>query len=657
MARNQLLSKYNFGNDPSFLTLSQCVTQIHKTIVQTRMQPIGALFDRCERLVRDLSRQLGKEVELEVTGGDLELDRSVLEAFADPLTHLIRNALDHGLETAAARQAAGKPPAGLLKISSREQAGEVILAVEDDGRGINAEIIREKCISRGVISAERAAVLSPREILDFIFQPGFSTKDEVTNLSGRGVGLDVVRMNLEALGGVVTVQSTPGHGTAFLARLPLTQALVSSSLISALIVACGGHRYAIPQTAVDEIIKVEPRGDRDDLRLLNGKMVYQLRELALPVVALAQVLGDESGASAQPRTLVVMQFRGQLFGLLVDTVIGVEEIVVRPLPALVKKCKVFSGHTIMGDGQVALILDSHGIIDKQRLDFVESQSIAPLIAAGAGELTDGQQRLVVFSYADCEHFAIPLEMVSLIEKVPLSAIRRIGPHEFIQVKQRTLPLMRLDKVMAVGGLPELTDAYLLVPTRVSYPIAVLAGRSIEVVEAVTHYEAQLSDGQGMLGTFVQGGRLVVLLDLYKLFEKHSPNRFSVASVDQRAAHILLAEDSPFFQNLFRSYLDRPPRRMTVVGDGEAALALLRARPTEFDLVLSDIEMPKMDGHELIKQIRLDKSLQKLPVIAVTSKSSPEDVDRGLKEGFDSYLIKVDKDQLISTIARHLQHKI
>ncbi len=533
----------------------------------------------------------------------------------------------------------------------------MILAVEDDGRGIDAQSIRDKCIARGLLTAERAATLSPRQILDFIFQSGFSTRDTVTNLSGRGVGLDVVRTNLEAMGGVVEVQSTPGKGTAFVARLPLTQALVSSSLISALIVVSDTHRYAIPQTAVDEIIKVDHRKDRGSIQLLNGQTVYQLRDLLLPVISLAEVLGhNDRSSGTKDVILIVMQFRGNLFGVLVDAVLGVDEIVVRPLPELVKTCKVFSGHTVMGDGKIALILDSSGIIDQQGLKFEDAHSVTPLMTARSNEGNENLYRLVVFSYADDEYFAIPLEMVSLIEKVPISAIRRVGPNEYIQVMQKTLPLMRLDKVMQVGELPKLTSTYLMVPARVSFPIAILAGTSISVVETVSQYEAQMSDGRGMLGTFMHQGKLVVLLDLYKLFERHSPDRFKKDEVNKRPAHILIAEDSPFFQNLIRSYLDQPPRRITVVGDGAAALHLLRSRPTEYDLLVSDIEMPIMDGFELIKQIRLDQSLRSLPVVAVTSKSSPEDIERGLREGFSSYLIKVDKEQLISTIERYLSLK-
>lgn len=655
MARNQLLSKYNFADDPAFVTLSQCVTQVHKTIVQTRMHQIGTLFDRCERLTRDLARQLGKEVVLEVAGRELELDRSVLEAFSDPLTHLLRNAVDHGLESPSERQAAGKSRVGHVKLTAKQQGAEIILAIEDDGRGIDPDVIRQKAIQRKVITAERATTLDRRALLDLIFRSGFSTRDEATSLSGRGVGLDVVRTNLEALGGIVEVQSNVGQGSAFVARLPLTQALVSSSLISALVVTCGDERYAIPQTAVDEIIKVDAHRERDRIRMLNGRMVYQLRDTVLPVVSLRRALElapTTMEADERERILIVIQFRQQLFGLLVDVILGVDEIVVRPLPRLVKNCGIFSGHTVMGDGRIALILDSGGIVERQQLVFSE-QSFANLLH-GDHEHQEGAQRLVVFSYADSEYFAIPLEMVSLIEKISLSSIHRVGAQEFIQVMQRTLPLLRLDRVMGVTALPRIEETCVLVPARVSYPIAVLTGRRVAVVDVVQNYEARLSDGKGILGTFMHDGNLVMVLDLYRLYERHSPDRFRLSAVEHRPAQILLAEDSPFFQNLVRSYLEHPPRRLTVANDGQEALELLQAHPEDYDVLVTDIEMPRMDGFELVRKIRSDVNLRTLPVIAVTSLATPEHVERGLREGFDSYLIKIDKEQLVTTLDRYLE---
>ena len=245
-------------------------------------------------------------------------------------------------------------------------------------------------------------------------------------------------------------------------------------------------------------------------------------------------------------------------------------------------------------------------------------------------------------------------MVSLIESVSLTEIRRVGAQEYIQVMQRTLPLLRLDKVMGVGSLPKLTESYVLVPARVSYPIAVLTGRRIKVVDIAEQFESRLSDGQGMLGTFMDGNNLVMMLDLYRLFERHSPDRFRLVPVEHRPAHILLAEDSPFFQNLIRSYLEHPPRQLTVVADGQEALELLQASPQDFDVLVSDIEMPRMDGFELVRRIRADAVLRSLPVIAVTSLASAEHVERGIREGFDSYLIKIDKEQLVATIDRHLE---
>ena len=236
-------------------------------------------------------------------------------------------------------------------------------------------------------------------------------------------------------------------------------------------------------------------------------------------------------------------------------------------------------------------------------------------------------------------------MVSLIERVKLSAIRRVGAHEYVQVAQRTLPLMRLNELMPVGKLPPIDDGYLIIPSRVSFPIAVLAGRHVSVIDVVQHYESRLSDGQGVLGTFIHEDKFIVLLDLYRLFERHSPERFKQSSTEQRPMHLLLAEDSPFFQNLIRSYLEHPPRQLTVVGDGEAALNLLQAQPDQFDMLVSDIEMPRMDGFTLVKKIRADATLRGLPVIAVMS-WPPPNIERGIQAGFDSYMVKVDKEALL-----------
>ena len=653
MARNQLLARNGFADDPAFVTLSQCVTEVHKTIVRTRMNPIGTLFDRCERLVRDLCRQLDREVRLEISGRELQLDRSVLDSFADPLTHLIRNALDHGLESPAEREAAGKPRVGVLRLGAVERSGEVILSVEDDGRGIDLARIAESAVGKGLVSAARAPYLSRRATLDLLFQPGFSTRDEVTTLSGRGVGLDVVRTNIQKLGGTVEAEGSPGRGALFTARIPLAQALVSSSLISAIIVRCGEQRFAIPQTAVDEIIRLDSRTDL--IRQINGRAICQLRDQVLPVVHLAEALGVPAAGEDDGRILIMMQFRDRLFGVRTGAILGVEEIVVRPLPELVRGVGLFSGHTVMGDGRVALILDANGIIQRQGLVFAGEDSDAhPSLAAGRNE---GPQRLVVFNFAEDEHFAIPLEMVSYVEKIPTSAIKRVGAREFIQVNQRTMPLMRLDKVMSVGAMPACSDACVIIPARVSYPIAVLAGRSVRVVEVAEQYESRLSDGHGMLGTFTHGDDLVMLIDLYHLFERHSPEKFHTVSQERRPAHILLAEDSPFFQNLIRSYLENPPRHLTIAGNGRIAWEILQARPDEFDLLVTDIEMPEMDGFELVRKIRHDERLRSLPVIAVTSLASSQHIDRGMREGFDSYLVKIDKEQLLKTIARHLDRGV
>jgi len=658
MARNQLVSNYHNTDDAAFLSLSQCVTEVHQTIVQTRMQSIGTLFDRCERMVRDLARQLGKEVRLEVTGSEVELDRSVIEAFSDPLSHLIRNALDHGLESPTHRISQGKPRVGTLRLSVHQQADEIILSLEDDGQGIDPEQIRTAAQAGGIISESVAKQLSPQQVIDLIFHPGFSTSQQVTQLSGRGVGLDVVRTNLEILGGIVEVQSTRGKGTIFLARLPLTQALVTSSLIPSIVVNCETEQYLIPQSSVAEIIPILAQDIKGSLHPINNRILYQLRDLVLPVVELRELF-HPAGKTTSPikfsdQVLIVMHFREKLFGVLVDAVIGYEEVVVRPLPGLVRNCKIFGGLTVMGNGRVCLILDAAGIVATGEFNFTRESMIHDPNHFVSQD-SETSQRYIVFNFAENEYFAIPLEMVSYIEKISLSSIRPVGTNEYIQVAQRTLPLLRLDRVLSVGPLQPLTTGHMLIPSRVNYPIAVLTGKSIQMVDVVHQYESRLSDAQGILGTFIHEDKLVMMLDLYRLFEQHSPDRYTRVAVNQRPAHILVAEDSPFFQNLLRSYLEQPQRHITMVEDGEEALEVLRQRPNQFNLIVSDIEMPNLDGFGLIQAIRADTKFREIPVIALTSLSSPTHVERGMQAGFDSYLIKIDKEQLLSTIEQYLIH--
>jgi two-component system chemotaxis sensor kinase CheA len=693
MARNQLLTRHQFGDDVAFATLSRCIAEVHKSVVQSRMVPVSELFDRFFRVVRDLAKRLGKEVELQIDGAEIELDRTILESFADPMTHLVRNALDHAIETPAERAAAGKHRTGRLVLRAYQQSGEIIIEVEDDGRGIDPELVRRKAVEKGLLDPAKAAQLNRQACIELIMLPGFSTRSEATDLSGRGVDMDVVKTNIERIGGTIGIHTEPGTGTVFAFRLPMTQAIVSSSLISALVVVVGDQRYAIPESAVNEIIRIDPQDPADRITGLEGKDVYQLRNKVLSIIHLEDAFGEPrtfvhprtgevlpdrrvrvvdrrqtqdpaetarwaGRRSGQERrrtrqTLVVVEFRRSLFGLMVDRVQGIEEIVVRPTPALVKGAAAFAGHTVLGDGRVVLMLDLPGVVARMGLRFAEHEHEQ---AKRPRALRTGQQ-MVMFESAKGEHFAIPLMMISLIEKIPAKDIRRIGSREFYQLKQETIPLLRLDRHLDVSPLPETGDYHLLLPAHVHHPIGILAGADLRIIDVAERFDGRVEHKNGLVGTFLHQDVLVMLIDIYGLFAAAAPDHYSEQDRELGGpARILLAEDTLFFCKLMQQYLKHPGVELTVVYDGQQAWDLLNRKRERFDLILSDIEMPNMNGFDLVRNIKGHPELRQTPVIALTSLSDEESRRRGMKAGFDEYAVKIDKDTLLDLVFSHLRRR-
>jgi two-component system, chemotaxis family, sensor kinase CheA len=662
MARNQLMNEFDFRGNAAFRTLSQCISGVHETVIETRMQTTGSLFERYRRIVRDLSRQLNKEVALHIEGGDLELDRTILESFADPLTHLIRNSLDHALETPAEREETGKNRQGNIYLRSYVHSGEIILAVEDDGRGISAERVCQKAVSKGVITKEQADQLSEHQKVMLIFQPGFSTKDQATDVSGRGVGMDVVRNNIEAVGGTIDVVTKVGSGTTFSAILPLAKALVSSSLTKALVIEIENEHFAIPETAISEIIQYDEKAIANIVQV-DGERVYKLRDQLVALLDLRGALGMEPDFTKDKQScLVILQYRKHQFGAIVDRVHGIQEIIVRETPKLLSNCGVFSGHTVLGTGRVSLILDIHGLVNKLSLRFVDQkrdQNSRQLTSAQSGNAritkTLPKQKMVVFSYSDNEFFAIPLELVAIIERISLDSLRKVGNKEYCQIKNETISIMRLDSFLPITPFdPENHDCCLIRPAAVSYPIGILTGPNITVIEVDDNFESRLDDNQGIVGTFLHNENLVMLLDVFSVFEKHAPDKIKKQDEKTRNAKILVAEDSLFFRKLINQYITREEWTVEIVEDGLEAWEKLCAEPNRYDLVISDINMPRMDGFQLATKIREDKRFDALPLVALTTLSDDHFREKGLSLGFDRYVIKIDKNHVRSTVAECLQ---
>lgn len=662
MARNQLMNEFDFRGNAAFRTLSQSITGVHETVIETRMQTTGSLFERYRRIVRDLSRQLNKEVALHIEGGDLELDRTILESFADPLTHLIRNSLDHALETPAEREAAGKNRQGNIYLRSYVHSGEIILAVEDDGRGICAKRVCEKAVSKGVITQEYANQLSEHQKVMLIFHAGFSTKDQATDVSGRGVGMDVVRNNIEAVGGSIDVVTKVGSGTTFSAILPLAKALVSSSLTKALIVDIQQERFAIPETAISEIIQYDEKAIANIVQV-DGENVYQLRDKLVALLDLREALAmDKNFERDKHSCLVILQYRKHQFGAIVDKVLGIQEIIVRGTPKLLASCGVFSGHTVLGTGQVSLILDINGLVNKLALKFFDQKKLKsnrPANLDSAGPLKTSKnlpkQKMVVFSFADHELFAIPLELVAIIERISLDSIRTVGSKEYCQIKNETISVMRLDSFLPITPFgTENKDCCLIRPAAVSYPIGILTGPNVSVIDVDDDFESRLDDNKGIVGTFLHNDNLVMLLDVFSVFEKHAPDKIKKQDTQTRQAKILVAEDSLFFRKLIKQYMTREEWTVEIVNDGLEAWEKLLAEPQRYDLVISDINMPRMDGFQLASKIREDRRFDMLPLVALTTLSDDHFREKGLSLGFDRYVIKIDKNHVRSTVSECLQ---
>ncbi len=672
MSRNQLRTCYSFADDPAFATLSQAITEVHRSVVQTRMKAVSSLFDRFKRVVRDLSKQLGKSVELRTEGGEMELDRTILEAFVDPLMHMIRNSIDHGIEDEKERQRSAKPHTATIILKAYQESGEIIIAVCDDGRGIDIGRVKAKALEKGMITPVQAESMPDSQALMLIFEAGFSTAQQLSEVSGRGVGMDVVRTNIENIGGVLDCHSETGKGTTIQARLPLTKAMVASSLISALVVSVGEHRLCIPQSAVNELIRVSDDDRKKKIRVLQGQEVFQHRELVVPIIPLAEALGinsrfeDESlaeqstnvlSAALKAQTLIVLQHRQNLVGMMVDEIIGIEEAVVRELPKLAAGSNVFGGHTVLGDGQVVMLVDIGGVVERMKMKFTHGirRVESNLPALSVGKRSD-RQTMIIFNYSENEHFAVPLELVSLVEKIKASDIHKVGDRSYYPIKNNTIPLLYLDKHLPISPIdPDLEYYNLILPARVKFPIGIITNTNISVHDISERFDSRITHDKGVLGTFMHEKKLVMLLDLYALFENDDPDHFDTGKKETcTPARILIVEDSLFYRKLNSTYLSGPDRKLTIVNDGREALTALRQNPEGYDLVVTDIEMPNMNGFELVKAVRGDPLLMELPVIALTALQDEASRARGVRLGFDEYVVKVDKDSLIRCVENYAQ---
>jgi two-component system, chemotaxis family, sensor kinase CheA len=526
LARNQLLQISSTVEDTGLQAVSQrmnlIATELQGEIMKTRMQPIGNIWSQFPRTVRDVALACGKEVGIEMEGKETELDKTIIEAIKDPLAHLVRNSVDHGIELPEDRVKAGKDRTGRLILRAFHEGGQVNIEITDDGAGLNGDRIRKKAVERGVVNAGQAGRMTEHEIFNLIFLPGFSTAEKVTNVSGRGVGMDVVKTNVEKIGGTVDVQSTRGRGTTVRVKIPLTLAI-----IPALVVTCGGDRYAIPQVSLLELVRLEGDEVGKGIELVHGAPVYRLRGRLLPLVYLNRELKlavDEHAATNGDGAvnIVVLQADERQFGLVVDQINDTEEIVVKPLRRQLKTVKTFAGSSIMGDGKVALILDVLGLA--QRANVITETRDRALTEKAAESAASGEEKqtFLLFAGPGDSRMAIPLSTLARLEEFPVAEVEMSGSQWVTQYRGQILPLVRLNVVLEERR--NKLRALQALPTADSGPIQVLVlnheGRSFGlVVDRILDIVEDRADVRSaatrpaVLYSVVIGDRVTEMLDI------------------------------------------------------------------------------------------------------------------------------------------------
>jgi two-component system chemotaxis sensor kinase CheA len=563
LSRNQLLRAVSGhvreipGLAAILQNISQVTSELQEGIMQTRMQPIGTVFNRFPRIIRDMARQLGKQIDIRIQGAEVELDKSIVELLTDPLTHIIRNCADHAIEMPDERRRMKKNPVGQLLLHAYHQGGQVIIAITDDGRGIDPRKVAAKAVAKGIVTEAQSREMTDRELVNLVFAPGFSTAETVTDISGRGVGMDVVRSNTEKLGGHVELETQAGVGTTVLLRLPLTLAIIPS-----MIVGVGCDRFAIPQVNVVEFVWVRAADVSRRIERVHGAEVLRLRSRLLPLVRLADVLGvprtfpdpehgervpdrrqeladrrglplDEARAPER-RTdwrsdynIVVLRLGSNQFGMVVDELFDIEEIVVKPLPEFVQTCKCFSGATIMGDGRVIMILDAGGLMAGAHLHFTDLQAEEKLrqeeekrrAAAAAAR----RHSVIVCTGARDEFFAIPQDRIMRLEKLSTADIQLVGDREFMDYRGHGLPLIRLDQLLQVKPVPdELKEVFVVIPKVLEHGVVTQAVAGIVISDIIDALDVEVElepvkvQGAGILGAAILQHHFTLFLEPLEL---------------------------------------------------------------------------------------------------------------------------------------------
>ena len=728
LTRNQLLQLVRTDENSPMKTplhrLNRIVSDLQDSVMKTRMQPIGNAWLQLPRIVRDLKTELNKEICLSMSGEETELDRQVLTLIKDPLTHMIRNSCDHGIEDPETRMTLGKAPEGKIDLSAYHEGGFIIIKMKDDGKGLDHEKIGQKAIEKNLIDEDTLDKLSPNQILSLIMKPGFSTAEQVTSISGRGVGMDVVRSNIEKIGGSIDLESEINQGTTFTIKIPLTLAI-----ISALIVEIENNRYAIPQMNIQELVSLD-YVDSNMVEYINDKPVLRLRERIIPLLDNSTLFNKDfaqNGVKPQIKDnslVVVINTGASHYGVIVDNVYDTEEVVIKSISSVLKTSEIYAGNTILGDGQVIMILDPSAIsrhfdilVDLKSTAIQEQERLE-------NQLSAEQVSMLIFSAGAGIYKTLPLAMVSRLHKFKAEEVTCSGNRMIVQYNQSLMQLTFIDPDHQTLNDKEVT-CLILSDDRSDASVGLIIDEVIDIKEG-EHKLDSSTKREGILGTILMDGQTLDTVDVAFFLTCNYSDWFStnahsaLASIkDNRPGYnssddlqsleaeleeeiqeiaqkvkkstrkrkvtklkangngangvksngvskaskpvekpvfngskvnVLVVDDSAFFRTLLEPILITAGYQVTVCESATDAIQL-HDEGKRFDIVLSDIEMPVMDGYEFIEKMREEQSNWKeTPFIALTSHNRPQDIEYGYEKGFTKYVAKLDKKELIHTMS-------
>ncbi|OSM08612.1 putative chemotaxis protein CheA [Magnetofaba australis IT-1] len=727
LARNQLVraSAEVATTYPNFTSLVQnldsITSRIQERVMQARMQPVSVVFNKFPRIIRDLAKKLNKKIDLELRGGDVDLDKSVIEHLSDPLTHMIRNVADHGIEPPEDRLAISKPEAGQVELAAYHENGMVNIALTDDGAGIDATRIKAKALEKGLITERQADTMSEEDALGLIFAAGFSMAKKVSDVSGRGVGMDVVRTNIEKLGGTVHIESKVGKGTRIILKLPLTLAIIPAMIVSA-----GKQRFAIPEIGLVEIVRVAESDRANQIEMVGNAPVLRLRNMLLPLVDLADVLGiqrvwppgsdipdrrnrlsdrraqsqkakDAANGEDNPKPkqpapepatseksprgderrdnndrrdagglvayIMVLNVGGNEFGMVVDEVLDSEEIVVKPLPAFFKDNPCFSATTILGDGTVSLIIDYAGVMEQANINFsnVERAARMDLDDERRAALRE-KQNIILLETESGLIMGIVHSMVRRVEKIPPNLLDNIGGLPYVRYDGKTFRAVYPDHVLGLEGMgismgygdeleegvQEDNDLCMVVPNIPDMQAGLIFKRIIDTRETTIDLDCRAIRAEGLFGSAQIDNRVVLFPDVNSVFDIAGiATPHPTPTVNGMGLRALVVDDTPFLRELTSSYLNGCGFDVVQCEDGLSAINHLKEE--FFDLLVTDLNMPIMDGFELAAEVPTTP-LSDIPMIATTSSISSDLENRCTRAGFVNCVPTMDKMKLLMTVA-------